>query len=303
MAAVSVSDAITFAAACGQAGRAIYFRNNRHRLDMVGHVENAELVALVACQRNKARLSIQAPLIRQSRANGDDDASLAQALSELIEPAGIMTARIYWPEDHSTPGAQHINRQNQLFVSMTQSLPVSFSKKQNVMFEAATLDYTGETEQSDLTFRSVDGIDFESLLAHTRIGSLHPEDATADVEEDLDLYRTLSAQRGDAALAGWYIGVDESDNPVGYGIVSWMEWGGVAIGNTRTVASIMDMGVVPEHRGRGYGRLLQRHALTVAKHFGLSHVVSGTAPENAPLIRAFAKNGFTRIGVLEAYEA
>ncbi len=57
-------------------------------------------------------------------------------------------------------------------------------------------------------------------------------------------------------------------------------------------ADIVDLFVVPERRGRGLGRAILRHCLTVARTLGAQVVTAHTAPANRPAYRLFLSLGF-----------
>jgi ribosomal protein S18 acetylase RimI-like enzyme len=60
-------------------------------------------------------------------------------------------------------------------------------------------------------------------------------------------------------------------------------------------ATIYHMGVAPEHRGRGIGRLLLRHATRVLVDHGVWRIYCDTASNDAPMIHLFESEGWTRL--------
>ena len=58
-------------------------------------------------------------------------------------------------------------------------------------------------------------------------------------------------------------------------------------------ATIFHMGVLPEYRGRGFGRALLRRATRVAH--GVWRIYCDTAADNLPMIRLFASEGWQRL--------
>ncbi len=65
--------------------------------------------------------------------------------------------------------------------------------------------------------------------------------------------------------------------------------------------SIFNIGLVPEYRGRGLGRLLHARGLHDLKHLGATRYVGSTDILNVPMRRIFAANGCTEKGVRRIY--
>ena len=57
------------------------------------------------------------------------------------------------------------------------------------------------------------------------------------------------------------------------------------------VAYGADLGVHPEDRGKGYGRLLHEARCRIARDLGALDFVGTTTPDNTPMIRIFAASG------------
>jgi GNAT superfamily N-acetyltransferase len=55
--------------------------------------------------------------------------------------------------------------------------------------------------------------------------------------------------------------------------------------------SLFFIGVLPEHRGKGYAKVLHAKGLEMLAAIGVTEYVGSTDIANAPMIRAFAANG------------
>ncbi len=58
------------------------------------------------------------------------------------------------------------------------------------------------------------------------------------------------------------------------------------------VADLQYVGLAPEYRGRGGGRIMVRYALDVMGNYGVATVVVGVHAENDPAIAIYASMGF-----------
>ena len=63
----------------------------------------------------------------------------------------------------------------------------------------------------------------------------------------------------------------------------------------RDEATIYHMGVVPEHRGLGLGRLLLRRATRILVDHGVWRIYCDTPADNAPMIHLFEAEGWQRL--------
>jgi ribosomal protein S18 acetylase RimI-like enzyme len=61
--------------------------------------------------------------------------------------------------------------------------------------------------------------------------------------------------------------------------------------------TIFHMGVIPEFRGRGFGRLLLREAVRVLMSCGVQRVFCDTDETNAPMIHLFESEGWGRLPI------
>jgi ribosomal protein S18 acetylase RimI-like enzyme len=63
--------------------------------------------------------------------------------------------------------------------------------------------------------------------------------------------------------------------------------------------TIFHMGVIPEFRGRGYGRTLLREAVRVLTVGGIERILCDTDETNAPMIHLFESEGWVRLPTRE----
>jgi ribosomal protein S18 acetylase RimI-like enzyme len=62
-----------------------------------------------------------------------------------------------------------------------------------------------------------------------------------------------------------------------------------------SVGTIFHMGVLPDFRGRGLSRVLLRYTVHTLMRAGVERIFCDTAANNAPMIRAFEAEGWTRL--------
>lgn len=87
-----------------------------------------------------------------------------------------------------------------------------------------------------------------------------------------------------------YVGVEVGDRLVGYA--------GITLGSD---ADVMTVGVLPEARGRGLGRLLVEDLLAAARRAGARRVFLEVRASNEVAIGLYARLGFARIGRIRRY--
>jgi ribosomal protein S18 acetylase RimI-like enzyme len=63
--------------------------------------------------------------------------------------------------------------------------------------------------------------------------------------------------------------------------------------------TIFHVGVTPDYRGRGLGRILLREAVRVLTANGVERIFCDTDETNAPMIRLFESEGWTRLPIRE----
>lgn len=136
-----------------------------------------------------------------------------------------------------------------------------------------------------LWFRGGDDDEFADLFARVAVGSLdaHTLAAVAGLgsrgaaADDLAFYRSLPGSRD-----GWRVALDADGLVVGFVIA------------TRTAydAAISNIGVLPQHRGRGVVDGLLAEGVRVHAEAGAPRVVGTTDATNTPMRRAFERAGF-----------
>jgi len=139
------------------------------------------------------------------------------------------------------------------------------------------------------------------LLTRSIEGSVDPREAAATLASGS---RTVAAAMVQDARAG----------PGYQGQRNWwsiIDWDGVPSGLVLPViftgcarhgldeGTIYHIGVVPERRGRGLGRLLLGRGTDVLLHHGVWRIMADTAAENAPMIHLFERQGWTRLPPVE----
>ena len=70
---------------------------------------------------------------------------------------------------------------------------------------------------------------------------------------------------------------------------------------TRGWSRITYMGVVPEHRGRGYGASAHRHGLAMLRAQGGTRYHGGTSTENTPMLHLFRALGAPALCAMEEW--
>jgi ribosomal protein S18 acetylase RimI-like enzyme len=137
-----------------------------------------------------------------------------------------------------------------------------------------------------LDFRGGDDDEFLDLFARVTVGSLdaHTRASVARLgargaaADDLDFYRSLPGSRDD-----WRVAVANDGLVVGFVLP------------TRTAydAAISYIGVLPQHRGRGYVAELLAEGVRVHAEAGAQRVVGTTDATNTPMRAAFERAGFS----------
>ena len=84
--------------------------------------------------------------------------------------------------------------------------------------------------------------------------------------------------------------------PTGAGIAGFLDFWHV-----QGEVQIMNVGVLPGLRGRGYANALLEDALQQATQAGATFAVLEVRPSNAPAIRLYERHGFERIGLRPRY--
>ena len=74
--------------------------------------------------------------------------------------------------------------------------------------------------------------------------------------------------------------------------------------DARTMGSVWHIGVLPEFRGKGFGKILHARALETLRVLGAERYSGSTEPENEAMIRIFRANGcvFSGFRIIEEFE-
>ena len=142
------------------------------------------------------------------------------------------------------------------------------------------------------------GLDTDQLFElykHSREHSLIRDDNVIDLRSVFEHYLVVQKKRFDDPMFGWCIAA-ERGSPVGFAIASSMKWGGYIDGVGRKVGGLIDMGVVPESRGKRIGRMLHRFALLKMRTMGHKEYIGATDVLNNPQLWHFQSNNCSTIG-------
>ena len=135
---------------------------------------------------------------------------------------------------------------------------------------------------------------FVELVATVLAGSVGPEDRAA-VERfgpTGAAERLLSPASGFSYRPGWWEVLVHGGAPAGF--VLPVIYDG-ARRDDRDEATIYHMGIVPQQRGRGLGRLLLRRAMRTLLDHGVWRIYCDTPADNAAMIRLFESEGWKRL--------
>jgi ribosomal protein S18 acetylase RimI-like enzyme len=170
-----------------------------------------------------------------------------------------------------------------------------FSRTTERISFARTVTNPSPPRSTRLRFDPAPDASFRALFAAVAPGSLDGhtiemvarEGVEALADDDLAFYLSLPGDRG-----AWRTASLADGTTVGF------------IVPTRTAydASISYLGVLPEHRGRGYGHDLLAEMVHVHHDGGQSRIVGTTDAVNAPMRAAFERAGFsvTRVRIVHA---
>lgn len=122
-----------------------------------------------------------------------------------------------------------------------------------------------------------------------------------DVDRDADFQHCVKAAREQYDPSIWMI-VYLEDEPVGIVFPQ-------RIGDAPELGSVYHIGLMPKHRGKGYGKILHAKAMQLLAEKGLEKYLGSTDVKNAPMIKIFQTNGcelhtirWIKIGVGEVSE-
>lgn len=161
-----------------------------------------------------------------------------------------------------------------------------------VLLERLQYEWTPEAgvkqPSGRLVFRDeADDEVFVDLFTRVLKGSLDTTSTTqavvkgAEAQARGDVHHLRQSMSGERAW--WFVALDENNEPVGFGIPSR---------NTRT-AVVGYIGVLPEHRGRGYvDDLLTEITRRLAEDQGVDLIRADTDLDNKPMAAAFERAGY-----------
>lgn len=140
------------------------------------------------------------------------------------------------------------------------------------------------------------------MLTATCLDSRYPYRPLAHTARELDWLRELVERchptRNDWPRAYWFAFptyvIQHPRNPalIGYSAVSVQ-------GN---LMQGIDMGVDPDFRGRGIGRILMFSRLRLCQQLGLvTTIVGQTQEDNTPMVRLFEEAGLSKMNLVEGY--
>ncbi|GAA1560699.1 MULTISPECIES: GNAT family N-acetyltransferase [Streptomyces] len=156
-------------------------------------------------------------------------------------------------------------------------------------FRTARPEDTGAIEALDGSFTTGtvfevavtgEGFSLREVPVDPPLVKVFPEDDGSD-EED-------GAEGGDGD-SRTFVAVCAGGGLAGFAAVSYSPW------NRRL--TIEDIEVAPDHRGRGIGRTLIRHAVDFARERGAGHLWLEVTNVNAPAIHAYRRMGFAFCGL------
>jgi GNAT superfamily N-acetyltransferase len=120
-----------------------------------------------------------------------------------------------------------------------------------------------------------------AVFARTMVGSLDFPELRMDAPVEAVLGRF--AEVGPSDTRRWYL-LEHLGNPAGCLLMT--AWA------NRACCELLYMGVVPEYRGLGGGRVLLQYALWVSRELELRVLIAGVDVENDPAIAIYAAAGF-----------
>jgi ribosomal protein S18 acetylase RimI-like enzyme len=147
-------------------------------------------------------------------------------------------------------------------------------------------------ELSRLHFRPAPTDWLAGALAKVLATSLDPADQSAVAEHGAHgaatILLALSSPHFEQEPDWWQLAQTAAGEPVGFVLCSvFARKGGQPPGGT-----IFYMGVLPEHRGHGYGGPLLDQATRTLLGIGIGRILCDTAACNAPMIAAFRHAGY-----------
>jgi ribosomal protein S18 acetylase RimI-like enzyme len=157
-----------------------------------------------------------------------------------------------------------------------------------------------ESENADISWiTSSDDDRFDDVVAQCLSVSLDTSDQEAVTSVGpSNAARTLltsSPKWQVSREADWWRLLCYRDEPAGFVLPVMYD----ARGRAGLEGTIFHMGVVPEYRGRGFGRLLLREAVRVLMSGDVRRIFCDTDEDNAPMIHLFESEGWKRLPIRE----
>jgi ribosomal protein S18 acetylase RimI-like enzyme len=145
---------------------------------------------------------------------------------------------------------------------------------------------------SRLRFRPAPAEWLAEALSKVLESSLDPADLLAVAEHGAHqaaaLLLSLASPHFEQEPDWWQLAETQAGDPVGFVLCSIF----AHKGRRPLEGTIFYMGVLPVHRGKGYGRLLLDQATRTLVPSGVSRILCDTAADNAPMIAAFRQAGY-----------
>jgi ribosomal protein S18 acetylase RimI-like enzyme len=104
-------------------------------------------------------------------------------------------------------------------------------------------------------------------------------------------FLSMAPKHFDMQADWWRMAKDEEGNRVGY-VLPVLYKGKKSKREGRPESTIFYMGVLPEYRGKGYGKCLLEESIRVCKQANVWRLFCDTATDNQPMIKAFREVGF-----------
>jgi ribosomal protein S18 acetylase RimI-like enzyme len=147
-------------------------------------------------------------------------------------------------------------------------------------------------QASHLCFRPIPNDRLVKALAEVLATSLDPADQLAVAENGAQkaasILLTLSNLGFEQQPDWWQLAETQAGEPVGFVLCSIL-----ARNKDRPAeGTIFYMGVLPVHRGNGYGRELLEQATRTLARVGVCRILCDTAACNAPMVAAFRNAGY-----------
>jgi ribosomal protein S18 acetylase RimI-like enzyme len=160
-----------------------------------------------------------------------------------------------------------------------------FRRAHDLLVLAVSTGPAGTESQSDdwaiVPYQTLVPTVLPSVFSRTMVGSLDFPDTKTDapVSDVLERFSEVGCD----VPPRWYV-LEHRGDPAGCLLITACA--------DRKRGELQYLGVVPEYRGMGAGRVLVQYALRVAALLGLQVVIAGVDAENDPAIAIYAAAGF-----------